>query len=284
MPSPPVFTFVATATCFIKTKKPLQFIERQAIQGKETGAPLAASVLGGTITLSTPATMDYNSNSNTGDAGLREGLVTSAAGIQDDFTSAQQQHHLYGDHVDEEELDCNQNGNVHPHQLGETTASTKYLDYPTDRPFLNSEYPKYTSSSSTATSSTKRPERTVNTYPTSDRDGKSETRIDTPPSPNAICIVLQCTKFLCFYFLTPLTFPHRWVPLPSSSLTFVNPPKAICILLQCTKFLYSYFLNYLKFIHRCVSLPALTLLHIKIILTSLVASVQSPLQTLPIAA
>ncbi|KAK3770411.1 hypothetical protein RRG08_012154 [Elysia crispata] len=119
--------------------------------------------------------MDYNSNSKEGGLGPEEGYSTSL-GIQDDYTSSQQQQQFYGD---VEDTGLNQNDNMHPHHLfqgtrttmAETTASTKYLDYPIDRPFLNSDYPKFTTASAVTTSSSmKMPVRTVNTYPTSDRD------------------------------------------------------------------------------------------------------------------
>ena len=128
--------------------------------------------------------MDYNSNSKEGGLGPEEGYSTSL-GIQDDYTSSQQQQQFYGD---VEDTGLNQNDNMHPHHLfqgtrttmAETTASTKYLDYPIDRPFLNSDYPKFTTASAVTTSSSmKMPVRTVNTYPTSDRDGESR---ETPPN------------------------------------------------------------------------------------------------------
>ncbi|RUS69275.1 hypothetical protein EGW08_022963, partial [Elysia chlorotica] len=92
------------------------------------------------------------------------------------FSQQQQRPQLHGHG---EGADYNQNGNIYPPHLlqgahtsqTETTASTKYLDYPTDRPFLNSDYSKFTAPSNvTSSNSTKRPDRTVNTYPTSDRD------------------------------------------------------------------------------------------------------------------
>ncbi|GFO43064.1 centrosomal protein of 57 kda [Plakobranchus ocellatus] len=88
-----------------------------------------------------------------------------------DFTSQQEQkQRLYG------EEDYNHNGQtlsmLQPmaSMAGETTASTKYLDYPTDRPFLNSDFPKFTGAGTATTAgSTTRP-KAVNTYPISDRD------------------------------------------------------------------------------------------------------------------
>ncbi|GFS01826.1 centrosomal protein of 57 kDa [Elysia marginata] len=127
------------------------------------------------------STMD----SNPGAAGLGESFASSTD-MHGDFTSSQPQEHqkhhhrVGGDDGEEGGHNFNQNGNIHPHHLfqgtrpamAETTASTKYLDYPTERPFLNSEYPKFTGTSTMMSnnSAKTRPERTVNTYPTSDRD------------------------------------------------------------------------------------------------------------------
>lgn len=118
------------------------------------------------------STLDFNSNGN-GDAVRLGESFASSTGLPEAFTSSQpeQQHHSR----DDNDHTASQNGKFHPHFFqgtgpAETTASTKYMDYPMERPFLNSDFPKFNGATSVSSNWNKKPERTVNTYPTSDRD------------------------------------------------------------------------------------------------------------------